>query len=262
MNNAQPTASPGRVEPFVPGRFQWLRVVVTGAGSGIGLATTVRIAEEGGSVLATDVDPARLKALVRAHPELDITPIIGDVRDDLHIAAIAAACGDVLDGLVNNAGINDGFTPLDEVTDALWDQILAINLTAPFKLTRALLPALQRSPQGAIVNVSSEAGLRGSCSGTAYTVSKHALLGLTRSIAVLYDTPRCNAIAPGGVATNIDGKVRSERGAQRLMRVNEAIAPPLAQPEQLAAAIAFLLSRDSSNINGVTLPCDGGWNAL
>ena len=205
MNNAQPTASPGRVEPFVPGRFQWLRVVVTGAGSGIGLATTVRIAQEGGSVLATDVDPARLKALVRAHPELDITPIIGDVRDDLHIAAIAAACGDVLDGLVNNAGINDGFTPLDEVTDALWDQILAINLTAPFKLTRALLPALQRSPQGAIVNVSSEAGLRGSCSGTAYTVSKHALLGLTRSIAVLYDTPRCNAIAPGGVATNIDG---------------------------------------------------------
>ena len=204
MNNAQPTASPGRVEPFVPGRFQWLRVVVTGAGSGIGLATTVRIAQEGGSVLATDVDPARLKALVRAHPELDITPIIGDVRDDLHIAAIAAACGDVLDGLVNNAGINDGFTPLDEVTDALWDQILAINLTAPFKLTRALLPALQRSPQGAIVNVSSEAGLRGSCSGTAYTVSKHALLGLTRSIAVLYDTPRCNAIAPGGVATNID----------------------------------------------------------
>ncbi len=164
--------------------------------------------------------------------------------------------------MVNNAGINDGFTPLDEVTDALWDQILAINLTAPFKLTRALLPALQRSPQGAIVNVSSEAGLRGSCSGTAYTVSKHALLGLTRSIAVLYDTPRCNAIAPGGVATNIDGKVRSERGAQRLMRVNEAIAPPLAQPEQLAAAIAFLLSRDSSNINGVTLPCDGGWNAL
>ena len=90
MNNAQPTASPGRVEPFVPGRFQWLRVVVTGAGSGIGLATTVRIAQEGGSVLATDVDPARLKALVRAHPELDITPIIGDVRDDLHIAAIAA----------------------------------------------------------------------------------------------------------------------------------------------------------------------------
>ena len=183
MNNAQPTASPGRVEPFVPGRFQWLRVVVTGAGSGIGLATTVRIAQEGGSVLATDVDPARLKALVRAHPELDITPIIGDVRDDLHIAAIAAACGDVLDGLVNNAGINDGFTPLDEVTDALWDQILAINLTAPFKLTRALLPALQRSPQGAIVNVSSEAGLRGSCSGTAYTVSKHALLGLTPPLA-------------------------------------------------------------------------------
>ncbi len=250
------------VEPVTRGRFDGLIVLVTGAGSGIGLATTLRIAQEGGRVIASDLDAARLQDLTDAHPTLDLLTVAGDVTDPAHIAELVEACGDQLDGLVNNAGINDGFVPVDEVEDLLWDKLIAVNLTAPFRLTRALLPLLRRSPRASIVNLASEAALRGSVSGTAYTVAKHGIVGLTRSTAFLCEGVRCNAIAPGGVATNVDATPLSERGAERIFGTAGKIAPPMAQPEQLASAITFLLSRDASNINGVVLPCDGGWSVV
>lgn len=255
------TAAPASV---ATARFSGLKILVTGAGSGIGLATTLRIVREGGQVIAADRDAARLQALVDANPAPGITTVCGDITDAAHVAALATACAGRLDGLVNNAGIIDGFAPLGETDDALWQQVMAVNLDAPFRLARALLPLLLDSPAASVVNVASVAALRGSACGTAYTTSKHALIGMTRSAAFFYGPKgvRFNAVAPGGVATGIGGEVRSEWGAARVMAVAAATAPPMATSEQLAAPICWLLSRDSDNVCGAVLAADGGWSAI
>jgi NAD(P)-dependent dehydrogenase (short-subunit alcohol dehydrogenase family) len=250
------------VEPDIIGRFSGLKVVVTGAGSGIGLATALRIAREGGHVVATDINLHSLQSLCEQNPTLALTAVAGDVTNSDHLAEIVVACEGKLDGLVNNAGINDGFILLDEASDAHWEHILEINLTAPFKVTRALIPLLQQSAQAAIVNVGSVAGLRGAASGIAYTTTKHALVGLTRGTSFQYENIRCNLIAPAGVVTSINAEPQSVRGAERILATINKITPPPAQPEQIAAFITFLLSKDASNIDGAILPCDGGFSAI
>src|SRR5690606_1072633 len=94
--------------------------------------------------------------------------------------------GPVIDGLANIAGINDDFSPLHETSDAMWDRVIGVNLTGAFKLSRAVIPAMLAAHKGAIVNTASEAGLRGNASGNAYTVSKHGVIGMTRSAAFMY----------------------------------------------------------------------------
>jgi NAD(P)-dependent dehydrogenase (short-subunit alcohol dehydrogenase family) len=144
----------------------------------------------------------------------------------------------------------------------MWDRVIGINLTGAFKLTRAVLPAMLAAGRGAIVNVASEAGLRGNASGAAYTVSKHGLIGLTRSAAFMYGPQgiRVNAVAPGGVATGIPMPgAPSEFGMGRLTPFLQLI-PPVATAAHLAASITFLLSDDGVNINGAILPSDGGWS--
>ena len=117
---------------------------------------------------------------------------------------------------------------------------------------------------GSIVNISSEAGLRGSAAGTAYTTSKHAVNGFTKSTAFFY-TPngiRCNAVAPGGVATGIEASFKSQFAGERLGPFMQVNVPPIATPEHLAAAITWLLSDDSLNVSGVVLARDRGWVAV
>lgn len=118
--------------------------------------------------------------------------------------------------------------------------------------------------QGAIVNVSSEASVRASASGVAYTASKHAVNGLTKSVAVLYGPKgiRANAVAPGAVRTNIEAPFKSEWAAQERLGPLMAMIPRLAEAEELAASITWLASSDASNVNGVILPVDGGWAAI
>lgn len=113
------------------------------------------------------------------------------------------------------------------------------------------------------MNVSSEASLRGSAAGVAYTASKHAVNGLTKSTAFFYKSQgiRANAVVPGGVITNIVGAFRSEYAAV-VGPVLQATLPSVATAEQVASAITFLLSDDAANINGAILPCDGGWSAI
>lgn len=244
------------------GRFAGSTVIVTGAGSGIGRATAVRLAAEGARVIATDLDPTRLEHL---HAEIDsVTIVAGDVADESTIVRILEASGGDIDGLANVAGIMDGFLPTAELDDATWDRVLAVNLTGMMRLTRAVLPRMLEGGGGSIVNVGSEAGLRGSAAGTAYTTSKHAVNGFTLSTAFFY-TPqgvRCNAVAPGAVATNIDAPFRSEFAQQRLGPLFQTNVPPVATAEHLAAAICWLLSTDSANVSGAILPDDGGWAAV
>ena len=247
------------VERVVPDRFAGMTVIVTGAGSGIGRATASRIAREGGRVVAVDVSSPRLAEVAGEHPGM-IT-VTADITDPDRVAAIIAAAGDRIDGLANIAGVMDDMTPLHEVSDEVWRRVMSVNVDGTFLLTRAVLPVMLEARSGSIVNVASEASLRGSAAGLAYTTSKHAVVGLTRSAAFMYGPSgiRVNALAPGPVATNIQATFASPLGQGRLGPYLQLL-PAIAEAAQLAASITFLLSDDGTNVNGAVLPSDGGWS--
>ena len=249
------------VERITPGRFEGKTVIVTGAGSGIGQATASRVAREGGRVIAADVSKDRLAALNTELAGFDVVTVVGDITNEKDIAAIVKAAGTTIDGLANIAGIADNMTPLHEVTDQVWERVMRINVDGTFKLSRAVIPAMLAAGRGSIVNTASEAALRGSAAGFAYTASKHAVVGMTKSSAFMYGPSglRVNAVAPGGVATNIESSFDSELGQERVGGLLETI-PSIATPDMLAASITFLLSDDSVNVNGVILASDGGWS--
>jgi len=251
-------------EVIIPGRFEGQTVIVTGAGSGIGKATALRIAKEGGRVIASDISQPRLEELLAGNQSLDFVPVAGDVSQEADVAAIVAAAGQTIHALANVAGIMDDFTPIHEVSDAVWERVFRINVEGIMRLTRAVVPRMLDAGYGSIVNITSEAGLRGSAAGVAYTASKHAVIGITKSSAVMYGPLgiRVNAVAPGATITNIEAKFASQLAMQRLGPLMQAVIPKPAQADQLAASITFLLSRDGTNVNGVVLPSDAGWSAI
>ena len=257
----------GWVEQVTAGRFTGQTVVVTGAGSGIGRAVSSRVAREGGRVVAVDLHAGRLGELAQsltgaAEPVVTVVADVTVAQDVEAVVAAATSRGRTIDALANVAGINDDFSSAHETTDAVWDRVLAVNLTGPFRLLRAVLPSMLAAGRGSVVNTTSEAGLRGGASGNAYTVSKHGVIGLTRSAAFMYGPQgiRVNAVAPGGVATGIGLPAQvSAAGSARLAPFHAAM-PGLATAEQVAASITFLLSEDGVNINGAVLTSDGGWS--
>jgi NAD(P)-dependent dehydrogenase (short-subunit alcohol dehydrogenase family) len=253
---------PDWTEQITPGRFTDKTVIVTGAGSGIGRATASRVAREGGRVIAVDISEERLKELVAMLPDTDIVTVNADITDDAAVAAIVERAGQPIDALANVAGIMDNMTPIHEVSDDVWRRVFAVNVDGMMKLMRAVIPRMLERAYGSIVNIASEAGLRGSAAGVAYTASKYAVVGLTKSSAFMYGPSgiRVNAVAPGPVITNIEARFDSQLGAERV-RGGMALMPDAVEADALAASITFLLSDDSVNINGVLLPSDGGWSA-
>lgn len=245
-------------------RFAGKTAIVTGAGSGIGLATALRMAEEGAKVVAADISAERLEQLAADHAELGIVTVAGDIAAEDAPAKLLEAAGGQVDILVNNAGIMDGFLPAGEVDDATVARVLDINVGSMVRLIRAVLPGMQERKAGSIVNVSSEASLRGSISGVAYAASKHAVVGVTENTAAVYraDGIRCNAVAPGAVKTNIEAPMNSQLAATRLGPTMQGTIPGMGEPEQLAAAICFLASDEAGFISGVNLPVDGGWSVI
>ncbi|MFD5038241.1 SDR family NAD(P)-dependent oxidoreductase [Streptomyces sp. NPDC058377] len=244
-------------------------VIVTGAGSGIGRATALLFAEEGARIVIADVDDAAARAAAEEVERAGGTAVtaIGDLREQTVVDRVAATAVEEFGGidvLVNNAGVMDSISAAADTGDDEWDRVIGINLTAPFRLTRAALPHMLAAGKGAVVFTASEASLRGSAAGAAYTASKHGIAGLTKSLAVMYRDKgiRSNAIAPGGTLTNI--RVDADRGAHG----PAALAPYMgnvgspARAEEQAAAIVFLASDAASNINGAVLPVDNGWSAV
>lgn len=259
---AAETTKAAWAEKVTAGRFTGQTVIVTGAGSGIGRATASRVAREGGRVIAVDVSQERLDEFVAAHAGADVVALTADITDDEGVARIVEAAGDRIDGLANIAGIMDDMTPVGDVTDAVWDRVFRVNVTGTMKLMRAVIPAMLAQGTGSIVNTSSEASLRGSSAGAAYTASKHAVVRLTKSSAFMYGPSgiRVNAVAPGAVITNIEAKFTSPLGADRVRAGMAVMTPPVAA-DRLAASITFLLSDDGVNVNGQNLASDGGWSA-
>ncbi|MGP9746570.1 SDR family NAD(P)-dependent oxidoreductase [Brachybacterium sp. AOP29-B2-41] len=245
-------------EQVTSGRFAGRTVVVTGAASGIGRAVASRVAREGGRVIAVDLSGDRLEDLRTELQGHEVVPVAADITDVEGAEAIVAAAGERIDALANVAGVMDDFAPLHEVQDPMLEKVFDVNVFGIIRLTRAVLPRMMEAGRGAIVNVSSAAALSGSNAGLAYTASKHAVVGITKSNAFMYEPYgiRTNSVAPGGTLTGMRPTGTSEFGQQRTDAARADL--PIAMPQALAASITFLLSDDSVNVNGAILPCDGG----
>ncbi|MFF3378350.1 SDR family NAD(P)-dependent oxidoreductase [Streptomyces sp. NPDC002680] len=244
-------------------------VIVTGAGSGIGRATALAFAAEGARVVVADLNADGAATTVKEIEEAGGTAVavVGDLSEQTVVDEVVATTVERfggVDALVNNAAIMDSMSAAADVTDAEWERVIRINLTAPFLLSRAVLPHMIEAGKGAIVSTASEAGLRGSASGTAYTVSKHGIVGLTKSLAVMYRNQgiRTNAIAPGGTRTGMIPTADWEAHGPKTLVPYLASVGRVAEPEEQAAAIVFLASDAASNINGVILAVDNGWSAV
>ena len=243
--------------------------IVTGAGSGIGKATLLRLAREGAQVVGCDVNSQGLQEALQAVRDagLDARVSTADVtrQDDVDrvVDETMAAYGRI-DVLANVAGIMDWFLPVHEVNDETWSRVMAVNVTGPMMLCRKVLPGMMERHRGAIVNVGSIGGLGGGAAGAAYTTSKHALTGLTRSIAWTYRDAgiRCNIVCPGGVLTNIGATSvpRSQWGMERLSAYH-ALSVRMADADEIASLISWLASDEAVNVNGAVITADAGWTA-
>ena len=234
--------------------------LVTGAASGIGRATAVRLAEEGARVAAADVQRAPLEELA-AGLGAEAIALVCDVADPAAVRATVDATVarfGALDVVCNIAGILR-FDHTHELSLDDWNRVLAVNLTGTFLVCQAAIPHLLRS-RGTIVNMSSTAALAAHPWTAAYSASKGGVLALTFGLALEYGKQgvRVNAVCPGAIKTPIRKQFRFPEGADA--KLLDRIMPfdGFAPPEQAASAIAFLASDDAKHVNGTALRVDGG----
>ena len=243
-------------------------VLVTGAGSGIGKTIAELFALEGAKVMLADIHQQNIEAVAEAIITKGgkATCFAADVSKEADVDLLidyTLQTYETLDILVNNAGVMDSFTPVEEVSNELWEKVMGVNLNAPFYTCRRCVKIFLEKQSGNIINIASIGGLFGGRAGAAYTASKHGLVGLTKNIGYQYAQKgiRCNAIAPGGVNTNIVfGMEPHPFGFQR-MNAGAANIPPAANPDAIAELALYLASDRSVFINGDVITADGGWTA-
>lgn len=245
-------------------------VILTGASSGIGRATALKFAEEGAIVVAMARREERLKELAEEAKGFngEIVPFVGDVSNDDDIKNIVLETikkFDKIDILINNAGILDKMKTVNDIDDELWNRIFEVNVTGVMKMTREVIPYMMEAKAGSIVNTASVGGLFGGRGGLAYVASKHAVVGMTKHIGFEFQEYgiRCNAVAPGSVATEVFGTGEGvNREVMEKLNKGVSVLPILAKPEQIANVMCFLASDEASFVNGAVVVADGGWTAF
>jgi NAD(P)-dependent dehydrogenase (short-subunit alcohol dehydrogenase family) len=260
----------------VVGRLEGKRIVVTGAGSGIGRTAALLFAREGALVLAADLDGDRV-AETAGQADGAVYARRCDVADPASAATLADAARERLggcDGVYANAGIAGTGTVLDASWET-WQRTLAVNLTGVFLTDRALLPLILEAGGGSIVNQASIGGLVGVKGIAPYAAAKAGVIGLTRSLSADFaaHNVRCNAVCPGTVPTPLVEETYRDRaglsglrgGSYQAMLDNTVKAYPmgrLGKPEEIAAMAAFLLSDEAAWCTGQCFVVDGGMTAI
>ena len=240
--------------------------LVTGGGRGIGAAIARRLAAQGARVAVAGRTGADIEAVAA---EIGGVAIEADLGAAGGVAALAGRCRELgrVSVLVNNAGVADS-APLSGTDDAMWDRALAVNATAPFGLCRELVPAMVEDGWGRVVNVASNAGVSGYAYTSAYCASKHALVGLTRALAVeLARTGvTVNAVCPGWVDTGMADRA-AERSVEKTGRspdearaALEKMSPQrrMITPEEVAHAVAMMCADEARGMHGQAIVIDGG----
>jgi NAD(P)-dependent dehydrogenase (short-subunit alcohol dehydrogenase family) len=235
--------------------------IITGGSRGIGKSTALLFTQNGADVVITSKDQSNLDSATREMK--NVVAIAGDIRNKIDVENVVKKTLErfgKIDILVNNAGIFPQVKPLHEISEEEWNEVIDVNLTGQFRFTKAVIPHLMKT-RGCIVNVSSDAGLKSfeNFEADAYTASKGALVLLTKSWAIEYAKYkiRVNCVCPGIVETDMTKPfLRNE--IDRSMAISEHPIGRIGVPEDVAKAILYLVSDDSSWITGAILPVDGG----
>lgn len=245
-------------------------VVVTGAAGGMGEAIARLFVKEGANVVLADYNEEGAKRVAdelnssRTGSAVALKVDVSKKEDTDRMIDLAVEKFGSLDVLVNNAGIMDSFEPVGEISDEKWQKIMDVNVLGVMRAMRKAISIFREQGQGVIINNASVGGLFGARAGAAYTASKHALIGLTKNTGFMYakENIRCNAIAPGGVATNISTSIGevNEYGMGRIQAGME-LNPRNGHSDEIATVALFLATDDSSFVNGAVVTADGGFTA-
>lgn len=236
--------------------FEGRCALITGAARGIGLACAERIVAGGGSVIALDVDRGTLDAAAQAHPGLFSSAEVVDISDAAAVAALAETAGTV-DIIINSAGVVGPNLPTWEISDADWNHTIAVNLNGTFHLARAFVPAMVERGWGRIVNIASIAGKEGNPNLAAYSASKAAVIGLTKSLGKELATTGVlvNAIAPAVIATPMNADTAPHVLEYMISKI------PMGRTgtaDEVAALAAWLASEECSFSTGACYDISGG----
>jgi NAD(P)-dependent dehydrogenase (short-subunit alcohol dehydrogenase family) len=244
--------------------------IITGAASGIGRATAIRFAAEGAVLVLNDIDARALQDVIGSLGGKQSRAVAGDISQEATAIALAAEASSAfgrIDILVNNAGVHF-LKDITDMTVAEWDRLMDINLKSMFLCCKHVIPHMLARRSGSIVNLASISAFIGQemdgASTVAYNITKAGALQLTKSLATRYaaDGIRVNCVCPGNVETNIIKRGSREEAAQFWQMASRA--EPMgrnAQPEEIANAILYLASDESSFVTGCPLIVDGGYLA-
>lgn len=238
--------------------------IITGGSRGIGFATAKLFSQEGASIVITSKDSKRLN---QAASRLEnATSIPADIKNQSEIDNVVQKTIEKfgkIDILVNNAGIFPGTKLLHEIPESEWNEVIDVNLTGQFRFTKAVIPHMLKNG-GSIVNVSSDAGLKAYVGfhADAYTVSKAGLIILTKSAALEYakNKIRVNCVCPGAVETDMIQPAIKTEALRDIINAEHPLGR-IGQPEEIAKAILYFASDDSSWVTGSVLAIDGGESA-